>query len=231
MMAVFLSSAGNKLAINNLKVMARNISIKDLNEKQLYNKFPQLLIYVDKKVDDEKFNDLFIVNKSNLSLIFSKEGKIDTNNAGGLNFNLKDGVIINDEKEISHLSFENFSITLDLMKEKDFKSSQVSLLTMKELIDLFEKDPVYKFQFSSNIALPFSTLIMAFLGFSIGLIYKKNSKTFGIFFSFVIIMLYNLFYMLSRSFIFVGINPFLAAWLPNIFFLFLSTILFYNTSK
>jgi len=96
-------------------------------------------------------------------------------------------------------------------------------MTMKELsefITLKEKMGVeitdFKIQLSMKSALPFASLVFAFLGAPLGIARRRTSSSIGLGLSILVIFFY---YIVTFITIAVGelriVSPFLAAWLPN----------------
>jgi lipopolysaccharide export system permease protein len=216
--SLFLTPLGNRLAWNNFNIIAHNISIKDLSEKQLFDKIPGLLMYVDKKLSNRDFKGLLIYNKSSKVLIFAKYGTINNNN-GILHFDLKKGSIIKDDKEFTHIGYNDFKIDFNVINKLNRNLKDEMFMGPLELFSAFNKNPIYKFQFASNFALPFATIIMVLYGFVLGNFLKKYSKSTCFFFSFLIIIIYNSLFVFFKSLIYETFNPFLAAWMPNILFI------------
>ena len=81
-------------------------------------------------------------------------------------------------------------------------------------------------------SVPFSGLIFVLLGVPLGLRVKRGSKATGIIISIVLVFIYYISVSTIRSFGRGGIIvPVLAAWLPNIIFAILGTILIFGAEK
>lgn len=229
--SIYLIPAGNKLAVNNLKVMAEYISINDLNEKELYRNIPGYLIYAGGKKSDYSFNDLLIIDEKNSMLVFAEHGEILPSKGGKVMFNLSNGRMISSSDDYSSISFENFVIDVSIVDVSTLTFNDERFMTLKELKDNFEVNPIYKFQFSSNFALPFATLIMGVFGFSLGNVLTRSNKMLGVFISLSIVMFYNMIYILSKSLIYKGFDPFFTPWISNIIFSLLSVMMLRRVFK
>jgi lipopolysaccharide export system permease protein len=226
--SLFLSPLGNNLAWNSFKIITHNVTLEDLSEKQLYDKIPGLLIYVDKKMGNREFKGLLIYNKNSKVLILAKYGTINNNDNGILHFDLKNGSIIKDDKEFTHIGYKDFKVDFSVINKLNKNSKDEIFMGPLELLSAFNKSPIYKFQFASNFALSFATIIMVLYGFILGNFLKKYSKSTCVFFSFLIIMIYNSLFVLFKSLIYETFNPFLAAWMPNILFMCILPLLFFR---
>ena len=81
-------------------------------------------------------------------------------------------------------------------------------------------------------SVPFSGLIFVLLGVPLGLRVKRGSKATGIIISIVLVFVYYVFVSTTRSFGRGGmLTPVLAAWLPNIIFAILGTIIIFRAEK
>ena len=219
--SMYLSPLGNKLAWNNFRIIAQKFPIDDIVEKQLYDKIPGLLIYVNKKINNNDFQGVLIYNKNTNMLIVAEKGLIKNDSNGLLHFYLKNGSLIENSDEFTHIDYNNFRLNFNIAKKLTDINRDEMFMGPLDLFNSFHKDPVYKFQFSANVALPFATIIMALCGYLIGINIKYYSKSLCIFFSFLVIFTYNTIFIFFKSLIYEHFNPFLAAWMPNILFMLL----------
>jgi lipopolysaccharide export system permease protein len=206
--------------MDNIRLIVKRISIDNIKEKELYDKIPGLLVYVDKKLNYKTFKGMLIYNKNNNLLILSEKGHIENDNGGRLHFNLKNGSIINEDKGFTNIIYKDFKIDFNIATKWHTIANKEVFLGPLELFKSFKKSPIYKFQFSSNFAVPFASLIMAFYGYFLGFLLKTHSKEICIFISFIVILIYYLFFILFKSLIYENFNPFLAAWMPDLLLMF-----------
>ena len=99
-------------------------------------------------------------------------------------------------------------------KEKNFKQ----LLNYIKKSDLPEKEKIqYKVELYDKIALPVTTIVFVLLGVPLAITPPRVRYNRGFLFSILIIFFYYLIRALSLSMGEQGtINPFIAAWMPNI---------------
>ena len=179
------------------------------------------MIYVDRKLTNNNFSGVLVYNKSTNMLIIAKKGIIKNDSTGLLRFDLKNGSLIEDSDKFTHISYNDFRLNFNVANKLKEISRDEMFMGPFDLFNSFQKDPIYKFQFAANFALPFATIVMVLCGYLLGIYIKDYSKSLCIFFSFIVIFIYNMLFILFKSLIYGHINPFLAAWMPNILFMLL----------
>ena len=208
-----------------------------LKEHVFLNDFQGLMIHldhVDPKTD--KFSGVLIAdNQEGRSprIIFAEKGELDKDeNSQTLNLKLRDGSIHvqpNDQMAYRVLSFADYELNLDLIKEKRRVKSKIDpeyQLTIVELSnklkDLERNDKEffsYRFEMHKRFALSFSCLVFALIGLSLGVMPQLASKSGGFFFSLMFFMLYYFLYAAGEDFGRSGRAPiWLMAWMPNLVF-------------
>lgn len=228
--SLWLMPLGNKLSIENLKNIASNISISDINENELYEEIPGITLLVEKKKGKFDFDNIVIIQKNENLVITSMSGEIFSTKNGTISFNLNNGEIIkkNNEK-ISKIKFEQFSINFDLNIDEIIKVKDERVMSLNDLIKNQTKGYIYKFELSKRVALSFSCIIMAVFGMLLGSFFSRSAKTLNLFAAISIVFTYNTILILSENMAKLGL-PYIAAWYANIIFLILS-IFFYKRFK
>ncbi|MGA1845941.1 LptF/LptG family permease [Deferribacter abyssi] len=222
LMSIYLMPLGNEYAIKKLFEISKFVSIKDFKEHELYTEIPGFILYADKKLDDNNYKGFIIINKDKNVVITSKLGTITNTNNGNLIFNLKKGVLLNMNKSTpSKIEFSNFLVNIPIITTNKIDIKSERLMTMKELKKNFNKNTLYKFEYSKRFALPFASIIMAFFGGILGSFFHRSGKTFGLFMSIIVVLVYNSLFIFSQNMI-NTVPPFFAAWIANVFFCFLS---------
>lgn len=109
---------------------------------------------------------------------------------------------------------------------------EMSRAELKKNMELFAKNGFSIASFAVNyhlkVALPFSGLILAFLGLPFSIISLRKSRTFGLAVTLLLIMVYFFTTVLCREYGVSGLlPPLIAAWLPNFCFLAIGIVLLF----
>ncbi|GAI79510.1 unnamed protein product, partial [marine sediment metagenome] len=144
------------------------------------------------------------------------------------------------EEGAYEMSFTTLDIILKEDVQKFFKNQRIpqemSSKELRQQIDILQQAGVDTKSFEVDLymkySVPFSGLIFVLLGVPLGLRVKRGSKATGIIISIVLVFIYYISVSTIRSFGRGGIIfPVLAAWLPNIIFAILGTILIFRAEK
>ena len=125
---------------------------------------------------------------------------------------------------------------------KDFEAQERSYdgMTMPELNAHIAKlkfrgstgVQMYEVEKQVRYASPFTTFVLVFMGVIVSSRKSRGGTGLQIALGFVLAFIFILFFMLSRTFAEAGeITPFVAAWIPNVIFSFVSGILYYFTPR
>jgi len=221
MMSFWLMPAGSMNAIGNLSKIAKLVSIKDMKAKELYNELPGMVFYAVEKESDEKYRKMIIIDKNQNSIISAAEAEILPSGDAGLLMNLKKGriITINEDGKHSKINFDNFKLNSPLLNVDDISVNSERVMQTQDLIDSFDKSPIYKFEFSKRVSLPFASLIMSVFGMSLGIFFHRSGRSLAIPITIAVVSVYNILFFVAENFASSGrTEPFLAAWLPNILF-------------
>lgn len=221
LMSFWLMPAGSMSAIGNLTKIAKLVSIKDLKEKELYDELPGMVFYTLEKESDESYRKMVIIDKNQNSIITANEAEILPSGDAGLLMNLKHGriVTISEDGKHSKINFDSFKLNTPLINADSFYVNSERVMETKDLIANFDKSPLYKFEFSKRISMPFAALIMSIFGMSLGIFFHRSGRSLAIPITIAVVAVYNILFFASENFASSGrAEPFLAAWLPNILF-------------
>lgn len=225
MMSLWLMPSGSKNATDNLMTMAKLVSIKDIKEKELYEELTGFVFYAEKKLSDTKYEKLMIIEKEKNSVITATSADVEPTGEAGLLLNLKDGNIVTIREDGMHstINFKNFTINAPLLNAVNITTRSERLMGVKELISNFNTEPIYKFEFSKRISMPFAAMIMCIFGMSIGIYFNRGGKAAAIPATVVIVIAYNIMFLLAESYAKNGtVEAYTAAWIPNFIFGFIS---------
>lgn len=224
LMTGYLMPLGNKAAVGNLKQIAKSVSINDLKEKQLYKDIPGVLIYVKKIFDKNSFGQLIVVDKRQGYVITANKGNIITTDESEIVFDFREGTLMKKSGEAySKIGFNTFKIRIPIPVMEDFEIQGERFMFLSQLVNNFDEKK-YKFEFSKRFAIPFAAFIMAALGLTFGSFFQRAGKSLGVFFSLIVVFLYNFILIFSENMI-GAMNPFLAAWIANIIFSIIAVII------
>lgn len=169
-----------------------NVTILDNSKKDT--------IQVSQAKEGETTPNGWVLKKA-AAYTIAKDGQI-------LNTSLVEDSIITFNMDMSKMTNKNFA------KEKNLKQ----LLNYIKKSDLPEKEKIqYKVELYDKIALPVTTIVFVLLGVPLAITPPRVRYNRGFLFSILIIFFYYLIRALSLSMGEQGtINPFIAAWMPNI---------------
>ena len=221
MMSMWLMPAGSYHAAENILSMAKLVSIKDIKEKELYEELSGFVFYAEKKLSDTSYERLMIIDKKHNSVITAKSAKVVPTGDAGLLLDLRDGsiVTIRDNGKHSAIKFDNFSINAPIVGADRVIIKTERLMAVNELVDNFAKDPIFKFEFSKRLSMPFAAVIMSIFGMSIGMFFSRGGKSVAVPSTIIIVIIYNMMFLTAENIVKSGgLEPFSAAWIPNIIF-------------
>lgn len=234
LMSFWLMPAGSMNAISNLTKIAKLVSIKDLKERELYSEIPGLVFYTLEKESDAKYRKMVIIDKKQNSVITANEANILPSGDAGLLMSLKDGriVTLNEDGKHSKINYDTFKLNTPLLTAAGFKSQSERMMESSKLIEKFNEAPIYKFEFSKRLSMPFASIIMSIFGMSLGIFFHRGGRTMAIPITIAVVAVYNILFFASQNFATTGkADPFLAAWLPNILFAFIAAFFYRRALK
>lgn len=229
-MSFWLMPLGSANAIGNLSKMAKLVSINDLKEKELYDELPGVVFYAVEKKSNAEYNRMIIIEKERKSVITASKAQILPSGEAGLLMNLENGriVTLNPEGKHSTVNFSSFKLNSPLLKPESFSINSERLMKTADLLAGMDSEPVYKFELSKRLSMPFAAVIMSIFGMSLGIFFHRGGKSLAIPATISVVAVYNIIFFASQNFAEAGrIEPITAAWIPNIIFAFLA-VLFYR---
>lgn len=219
----YLLPYGNKLAIYNLKRVLDYVSLNDIRENEFYKEIPGITIYVKKKLNEDEFSQITIIDEKGGNLITASAAKGEQK-YGAVVFDLKKGSIIQGKGDkYAKIDFDRFYFVYNVESNlnRDIKSER--FMFMDELLSKLNEGKIYKFELSKRIALPFSTIIMAILGLNVGVFFHRANRSINWIIALGVIFSYNMIMFMSENLI-VKIDPYFAPWIANIIFAFLAFV-------
>ena len=206
------------------KNIQNNINLTEYNKAGLPNRILNI-----RKVSDYDLSDVTVAEFEEgqlLRIIRSESGRWQPE--GG--WVLIDGVMHilskSDENRVLKINFKeekiNFDIDLDKLKNTKKSSEEMSIIELRESIEIKQKTGQKTFSDKTDwhlkIALPFVCAIFAVLGACVGVRPHRSTSAVGFGLSLVIIIVYYILYSISLV---LGnmqiLPPVLVAWVPNIF--------------
>ncbi len=234
MLSLSLVRKSSILTINNLNKITENISIKDIKENEIYERIPGILLYVKKKMNNIDYEGLVLVNKSDNSIITATKASITPTKEKSIQMILMDGRItkVGDIYNTSVIKFQDMVMSIPMnIRITDLVNTPMTLSTT-ELIEKFSTDHRYQFELNKRFAVPFSSIILALFGFTLGVSAARSSKSLGMIIAVLIAIVYNFLQIYSEKLSYSStLNPILGAWLTNIIFLLFLVISFRRVIK
>ena len=213
--------------------ISRNVFFRDAKNRYIYvNQFDEKNMIM-RDIIVYEFN-----GEGSLRTITAKKGIWVANT-----WKLENGTIYNyheGEESAYEISFATLDIILKEDLQNIFKNrrtpQEMSSKELRQQIDILQQAGADTKSFEVDLymkySVPFSGLIFVLLGVPLGLRVKRGSKVTGIIISIVLVFIYYISVSTIRSFGRGGvIIPVLAAWLPNIIFAILGTILIFGAEK
>ncbi len=216
-----LLSKGSGLAIDKLNNVLENISINNIREKELYNELGDMIFYANKKIDNSQFERIFLINKNDKSIISARKGNLTPTNHGSIMMQFEGGkfTIMEQNSSYTTIQFEKMSMNMPLNLDVEAIPMNERIMGLYELRNNFNSGEIYKFEYSKRFSMPFSAILMALMGLSLGIFLKRSGNSIGIIISCAVALIFNVMFIIGESIVTSGAyNSFLLAWAPNIIF-------------
>ena len=199
----------------------QNFTFKELQDGNILKK-----LFFIQKCENNELKNIIVMDLSNKNTIQIIQSKSGTSGTDGWTFNNGAVYTIENNQKILNTTWFEHSLAdfgLDLKDEMTKQDvNQYNVLALYKAIrkkQNIEEDVLTKFkiQFFDKFALPFTTIVFVLIGVPLAITPPRVRYNRGFLFSILIIFLYYLVRALSLSFGETNaINPYLAAWLPNI---------------
>ena len=220
---VYLSTVllpkGSALAVDNLNKMLENLSINNINEKEMYTGISGIIFYANKKIDSSNFEEIIMIDNNEKAIVSAQKGSIHPNSNRSLIIQFDNGRFTMTDKNqtYTNLTFGKLSVNFPVnLKIEQFPTNE-RLMSLGKLRGNFAAAPIYKFEFWKRFSMPFSAIIMGLLGLSFGILSRRLDKSVGLLFSCGVALIFNLLFIACENF--VGkYNPIVLAWAPVIIF-------------
>lgn len=211
----------------------QNFSFKELKDGNILKK----LFFIQKCEDNELHNIvvLDLSNKNTIQIIQAENGATSTD--GWVFNNGAVYTIENNQKVLNTTWFENSIVDFGLDLKEEMSSEDVTQYNIIALYKNIKKNkPIeqeimtkMKIHFFDKFALPITTIVFVLIGVPLAITPPRVRYNRGFLFSILIIFLYYLIRALSMSFGETNaINPYLAAWAPNIVIASIGGYLYYK---
>jgi lipopolysaccharide export system permease protein len=214
---VVLVPKGGSLALNKLNTMLENISINGLKEKEMFSDLEKIIIYANKKLNNNNFEQLIVINTEDKSIITAEKGSINPAANKSLMMRFEGGRYTLADTGFTNIQFGSMTINVPLNLEIEKMPSGERFAGLEELRRNFDNGK-YRFEYWKRFSLPVSTLIMALFGFRLGL-FLNRSQSRGVVLSLIVALFFNALFIAGENLsVSSGASPVLLAWLPNIIF-------------
>ncbi len=227
--------------------IAKNKIFNSLTEKTFNEIVPNLIFFPD-KVNKKKhlIKNLFIYDNTQKKeqIITATSCNYFANNEKII-FNLNNGEIHIKGKNENYqiLKFQEYKFYFNLkMLEKGIniklKDKESSISYLKKKIKIakskgnLKRVRFLKMEIYKRYSLPFACIIFALLAIPFGLTNVKNAKSYSILILILNIFVYYTLIAISSNLVKKGdISPFIGAWLPNLIFIIITSLLLYLCEK
>jgi lipopolysaccharide export system permease protein len=233
-MSIWLMPTGSANAISNITKMAKLVSISDMKQKELYEELPGMVFYTVKKNSDVSYEKMVIIDKKMNSVITAGKAEIVPSGDAGLLMNLERGriVTLNEDDRHSTVNFDSFKLNTPLINAEDIKINSERLMKTSDLIKAYSLEPIYRFELSKRVSMPFASFIMSILGMSLGIFFHRSGRSLAIPITIGVVAVYNIMFFASQNFAMSGyIEPVSAAWIPNAVFAIFAFILYLRAAR
>ena len=211
----------------------QNFSFKELKDGNILKK----LFFIQKCEDNELHNIvvLDLSNKNTIQIIQAENGATSTD--GWVFNNGAVYTIENNQKVLNTTWFENSIVDFGLDLKEEMSSDDVTQYNIIALYKNIKRNkPIeqeimtkMKIHFFDKFALPITTIVFVLIGVPLAITPPRVRYHRGFLFSILIIFLYYLIRALSMSFGETNaINPYLAAWAPNLIIATIGGYLYYK---
>ncbi|MBO5947621.1 LptF/LptG family permease [bacterium] len=211
----------------------QNFSFKELKDGNILKK----LFFIQKCEDNELHNIvvLDLSNKNTIQIIQAENGATSTD--GWVFNNGAVYTIENNQKVLNTTWFENSIVDFGLDLKEEMSSDDVTQYNIIALYKNIKRNkPIeqeimtkMKIHFFDKFALPITTIVFVLIGVPLAITPPRVRYNRGFLFSILIIFLYYLIRALSMSFGETNaINPYLAAWAPNLIIATIGGYLYYK---
>lgn len=219
--SLYLMPIGSRLAIKNLNKIVETVSLGNIREKELYDEVPGMLFYTNDKGDGANFRQMIVIDRRSRTVVTADEATIEPTR-GGLTMSMTNGRVSTapNEGQSAVLSFDAMSANIPIDIGGSHFDDNERLMTLREILDRLNTEPIFKFELSKRIAMPFAALIFCVLGFTLGMQLRRGGgKLISIVIALGIVFLNNVMILFGENLASTGqMNPYLAAWMGNIFF-------------
>lgn len=224
--------------------VARTKAEVGIKERIFNSDFEGLMIYVDRAPDGGKRLEGILLSDTRQSsepaTIIAHSGYLIPNpETLELTLHLEHGSIhrlTDKSKTYQKIDFSVYELVLDVQKAlpaasgKGKKPKEMSTSELWKTIapgDDRDKHNALLVELANRFATPFACLVFALLGVPLGIHSPRAGRSFGFMLSLLVILFYYVFFTLGENLGRLGrVPPFIAGWIPNVFFFLVSFYLF-----
>ncbi len=224
--------AATKFKIRLFELARANLE-KGIESRTFNNRFPNMVLYVNKKCERGKLCGIFISFRKDgkENIISAKTGQIKVSmKSPVVLFSLKDGSIHRETKSgYQKIDFSTYVTYMNIRTFLPYPKHKLSDYPFFELLKI-EREKRKKgkkakkeiFEIHKRITIPFSSILFSIFGMVFGIMVKKGGRFWSILFGLSLILVYYLLLSISRNITETLNNPVLfhlAYWTPMIFLL------------
>jgi lipopolysaccharide export system permease protein len=249
-MAVYLIPEGNRAFKGLVDELTQQKAYVGITPRIFIDDFDGLVLYVNSVDTSGRYlENIFIADERDPGLshaIIAQKGVVMGNaQTKGLALRLSDGEIHYDSKDLKNtdtVQFNTYELSLDLTQSAkssgpgELGESEMRLKELWEEIQKVEtKDVKYNMlvmEFHEKFSVPFSCLILGFIGLAIAVQSKAYGFSAGVAMALGVFLVYYVLLSAAKSFGESGaIPPALGMWMPNLLLGALSTVMFVSACR
>jgi lipopolysaccharide export system permease protein len=249
-MAVYLIPEGNRAFKGLVDELTQQKAYVGITPRIFIDDFDGLVLYVNSVDTSGRYLEkIFIADERDPGLshaIIAQKGVVMGNaQTKGLALRLSDGEIHYDSKDLKNtdtVQFNTYELSLDLTQSAkssgpgELGESEMRLKELWEEIQKVEtKDVKYNMlvmEFHEKFSVPFSCLILGFIGLAIAVQSKAYGFSAGVAMALGVFLVYYVLLSAAKSFGESGaIPPALGMWMPNLLLGALSTVMFVSACR
>ncbi|MDR2105097.1 MAG: LptF/LptG family permease [Deferribacteraceae bacterium] len=215
--STILLAKGSKLAVDNINSLLENISINDLQERQMYSELKGMILYAGKKIDPSNFENLILINTEDNTIISAQKASIIPNQSS-IMLQFEGGFYtVQKDYRFTNIEFERMLVNLPMHIEVQALPTSERFMSMQELKGGFADNLKYRYEYYKRFFMPLSSIPLALLGLSLGVFLSRSGQSLGIFLSCGVALFFNGMFIGGETLAEQGaIPPFLLAVFPVI---------------
>lgn len=250
LIAVFGVPWGNRSFKDLVFQIVESKSGMNIRERIFCELFDDVVFYVNSiSPEDRVMKDLFVMDRRDVSVtntIIAREGKVLLHpRSRMITIHFMDGTIFMVEKGLKStrtVTFNTYDLNIglnDIMSSLALRKKAPKEMFIQELIDSLSKMPKGEVKYNEMViellerfSIPLAVFFMGLIGAPLGSQIRTRARSFGIFVSLVIFLIYYMCYMGVKSLCEAGaLSPFIGMWVPDMFLIICCVFLLWRAAN